>query len=82
MANQWRENGHFTEVANLMEGEWSCYRCGKFMAGEWSCFRGGHFNGGRMVMLQVVTLLEGEWSCYGCGQFYGGRIVILHRCSF
>ena len=35
-----------------MEGEWSCYRGGKFMEGKWSCFRGGHFNGGRMVMLQ------------------------------
>ena len=23
-----RENGHFTEVASLMEGEWSCYRSG------------------------------------------------------
>ena len=32
------ENGHVTDVACLMEGEWSCYR-------------GGHFNGGRMVML-------------------------------
>ena len=35
-----------------MEGEWSCYRGGKFMEGEWSCFRGGHFNGERMVILQ------------------------------
>ena len=46
-----------------MEGEWSCYRGGKFMEGEWSCFRGGHFNGGRMVnfghVTEVVTLLEG-----------------------
>ena len=25
---QWRENGHVTEVASLMEGEWSCYRDG------------------------------------------------------
>ena len=25
-----RENGHSTEVANLMEGEWSCYRGGQF----------------------------------------------------
>ena len=25
---QWRENGHATEVVNLMEGEWSCYRGG------------------------------------------------------
>ena len=32
------------------------------MQGEWSYYRGGHFNGGRMVMLQVVTLKEGEWS--------------------
>ena len=31
-------NGHVTEVASLMEGEWLCYR-------------GGHFNGGRVVML-------------------------------
>ena len=21
----WRENGHVTEVASLMEGKWSCY---------------------------------------------------------
>ena len=34
----WIENGHVTEVANLKEGEWSCYR-------------GGQFKGGRMVML-------------------------------
>ena len=54
------ENGHSTEVANLMEGEWSCYRGGKFMAGEWSCFRGGHFNGGRKVMLQMWSVLWKE----------------------
>ena len=36
-------NGHVTEVASLMEGEWLCYR-------------GGHFNGGRMVMLQKWSL--------------------------
>ena len=23
-----KENGHLTEVVTLMEGEWSCYRCG------------------------------------------------------
>ena len=34
-----RENGHSTEVANLMEGEWLWYRCGQF-------------NGWRMVMLR------------------------------
>ena len=32
--HQWRENGHFTEVASLMEGEWSCYRGGQFKEGE------------------------------------------------
>ena len=37
------------------------------MEGEWSCYRGGQFNGGRMVMLQVVTLMEGKWSCYRGG---------------
>ena len=25
-----RENGHFTEVLTLMEGQWSCYRGGQF----------------------------------------------------
>ena len=48
-----RENDHvMTEVASLMEGEWSCYRGSNLMEGEWSCYRSGQFNGGRMVMLQ------------------------------
>ena len=34
----WREDGHVTEVASLMEGKWFCYK-------------GGLFNGGGMVML-------------------------------
>ena len=34
-----RENDHFTEIASLMEGEWSCH-------GD------GQFNGDRMVMLR------------------------------
>ena len=34
-----KENGHVTEWS-LMEGEWSCYR-------------GGKFNGERMVLLQM-----------------------------
>ena len=25
-----RDNGHSTEVSNLMEGEWSCYKGGQF----------------------------------------------------
>ena len=32
-------NGYVTEVASVMEGEWSCYR-------------GGQFKGGRMVLLR------------------------------
>ena len=40
---QLRENGHVTQMASLIEG-------------EWSCSRGGHFNGGRMVMLQRWSL--------------------------
>ena len=36
-------NGHVTEVASLVQGEWSCYRA-------------GHFNGGRMVTLQKWSL--------------------------
>ena len=47
------------EVANLKEGEWSCYTGGQFKGGEWSCYRGGQFKGGRMVMLQSVSLMEG-----------------------
>ena len=39
MVMLYRENGDITELASLMEGEWSFYR-------------GGQFNGGRMVMLQ------------------------------
>ena len=39
VVNSWRENGNVTEVAILMEGEWSCYRS-------------GHFIGRRMIMLE------------------------------
>ena len=51
------------------------------MEGAWSCYGGGQFNGGRMVMLEVVSLMEGEWSCYRGGQFNGGRMVMLQRWS-
>ena len=57
---------------------------------ERSCYRSDHFNGGKMVMLQLVSvgrenvhvievasLIEGAWLCYRCGQFNGGRMVIL-----
>ena len=46
-----RENGYITELASLMEGEWSFYEVDSFMEGEWSCYRGGQFKRGRMVML-------------------------------
>ena len=66
-------------VANLMEGEWSCYRS-------------GHFNGGRMVMLQkwslywrenghvadVVSFMEGEWSFYRGAHFNGHMYILLY----
>ena len=82
MASQWRENSHSTEVANLMEGEWPCYRRGKFMGGEWQCEQCGHFNGGRMVMLQKWSLYWREnGHDYRCGQFYSGRMVMLKRWS-
>ena len=41
------ENSHVTEVASLMEGEWSCYK-------------NGQFNGGRMVITEVAILMDGE----------------------
>ena len=71
----------FTEVANLMEGEWSCYRSGHFIEGRmvmlrrWSVLwrENGYFT-------EVLTLMEGEWSCYEGGQFKGGRMVML-QCS-
>ena len=71
-----------TEVASLMEGEWSCYRGGQFNSRE-----NGHVTEveslmeRRMVMLEVASLMEGEWSCYGGGggQFNGGRMVMLQR---
>ena len=49
-----------------MEGEWSCYRSGH----QWrenGQVTGGQFNGGRMVVVEVVSLMEGEWLCYRGG---------------
>ena len=46
MVSLGRENGHVMVVVSLKEGEWSCYR-------------GGKFNGGTMVMLQRWSLMEG-----------------------
>ena len=44
----WRENGYVTEVVNLMEGEWSCYRSGHVNELE-----KGH-------VIEVASLKEGE----------------------
>ena len=65
----WSENGHITEVANLMEGEWSCYRGSQSNGGET-----GH-------VTDVVSLMDGEWSCKRGGQFNGGRMIMLRRLS-
>ena len=47
----------FTEVLNLMEGEWSSYiEVVTFMEGEWSRYRGVLFKGGRMIMLWRMSL--------------------------
>ena len=42
-----------------MEGEWSCYRGGKFN-GESKIMLDGQYNGGRMVMLQRWSLMDGR----------------------
>ena len=42
-----RENDHITEIASLMEGEWSCHG-------------GGLFNGENGHVTEVVTLMKGE----------------------
>ena len=47
-----------TEVAILMEGEWSCYRS-------------GHFSGGRMVMLWRWTVQRRENHPYLDSRFNG-----------
>ena len=62
------------------------------MEGEWSCCRAGQFNGGRMVVIEVVTnggrmvmlqrwksLMEGEWFCDRGGLFKGGGLFKLER---
>ena len=61
-----------------MEGEWSCYRSGRFNGS-------GQFKGGRMVVTEVVKgrMLQ-RWSegeCYRNGQFNGGRMVVIEVAS-
>ena len=71
------------------------------MEGEWSCYRGGKFNGESLFngpspsikqaasvtkpfslhVRGVASLMEGEYSCYGGGQFKVGRMVMLERWS-
>ena len=66
MVNSWRENGHITEVAILMEGEWSCYRSGHFIGGE-----NGH-------VMDVVSFIEGNVSFYRGAHFNGHMYILLH----
>ena len=61
------------------------------MEGEWSCYRGGKFNGGSSHVTEVtrlsenghvtevVTLMKGEWSHYRGSQRKEGRMVMLQR---
>ena len=44
---KWRENSHLTEVASLMEG-------------EWSCCRGGHTFSENGHVTEMDRLMEGE----------------------
>ena len=64
-------------MACLIEGEWSCYGGGQCNRGS-MIVRGGQFNGGRMVVMEVVSLMEGAWSCYRSGHCNEGRMVMLH----
>ena len=61
----WRENSHLIEVANLKEGEWSCYR-------------GGQFKGERMVMLHFNRRENGHVKEV---VFNGVSMVMLQRRS-
>ena len=43
-----------------MEGDWSCSEVASLMEGEYSCYRGGQFKGRRMVILwrwQVIMVM-------------------------
>ena len=58
------ENGHVTEVVTnrgrmVMLQKWS------LMEGEWSCYRGGKFNGGKEngFVTEVACLMAGDSSC-------------------
>ena len=42
------EGGHVTEIASLMQGEWSCYGGGQFNRSE-----NGH-------VTEVITLMDGR----------------------
>ena len=52
-----------------MEGEWSCYRGGKFNGGRMVLLQrpasllNGQFKGGRMVMLRRWQVIKGERPC-------------------
>ena len=61
-----------------MEGEWSCYRGGKFDGGNGHVTKVARLRENGHVT-EVVTLIEGEWSCYRGDHFNEGVMVILQR---
>ena len=68
---RWRENGHSTEVASLMEENGHVTEVASLMEVELSCYRGGHCKGRRIVMLQfkgekmILQRLPLKWREHG-----------------
>ena len=63
-------------MASLNEGEWSCYRGGKFNGGSGHVTEVARLRENGYVT-EVVTLIEGEWSCYRGDHFNEGIMVML-----
>ena len=54
-------------MASLKEGEWSCYRGGKFNGGSGHVTEVARLRENGHVT-KMVSLMEGAWSCYRGGQ--------------
>ena len=50
-------------MASLKEGEWSCYRGGKFNGGSGHVMEMARLRENGHVT-KMVSLMEGTWSCY------------------
>ena len=49
------ENSHLTEVVSLMAGKMVMFtEVANLTEGEWSCYKNGQFNGGIMVITEVL----------------------------